>query len=154
MTKSLTPSHIIFKNTKKKKKEKKKILKEARGRKHCTYRKAKVKNYRTSPVVQWIGICLPMQGTRIQSLVWEDSTCCGTTKPRHQNYWARAPETSSHNYRAYVPQLLKTTCLKPVLWNHRSHHNEKPVHHNEEQPLFITARESPCAATKTQCNQK
>ena len=30
---------------------------------------------RTSPVVQWIGICLPMQGTRVQSLVWEDSPC-------------------------------------------------------------------------------
>ena len=86
MTKSLTPSHIIFKNKKKKKKKIQKILKEARGRKHYTYREAKIKNYRTSPVVQWIGICLPMQGTRIQSLVWEDSPCCETTKPRHQNY--------------------------------------------------------------------
>ena len=30
----------------------------------------------TSLVVQWLRICLPMQGTRVQSLVWEDSTCC------------------------------------------------------------------------------
>ena len=30
---------------------------------------------RTSPVVQWAGIHLPMQRTRVQSLVWDDSTC-------------------------------------------------------------------------------
>ena len=29
----------------------------------------------TSLVVQWIGILLPVQGTRVQSLVQEDSTC-------------------------------------------------------------------------------
>ena len=35
----------------------------------------------TSLVVQWIRICLPMQGTWVQFLVREDSTCCGATKP-------------------------------------------------------------------------
>ena len=34
----------------------------------------------TSLVVQWIGICLPKQGTRALSLVQEDSTCHRTTK--------------------------------------------------------------------------
>ena len=29
-------------------------------------------------VVQWIGICLPIQGTWVRSLVQEDSTCCGS----------------------------------------------------------------------------
>ena len=33
----------------------------------------------TALVVQWIGICLPMQGTQVRSLVWEDSTCYGAT---------------------------------------------------------------------------
>ena len=33
-----------------------------------------------------------MQGTRVQSLVWEDSTCCGATKPVCHNYWARVPQ--------------------------------------------------------------
>ena len=28
----------------------------------------------------------PIQGTRVQSLVWEDSTCCGAAKPVHPNY--------------------------------------------------------------------
>ena len=32
---------------------------------------------RMSLVVQWIRIHLPRQGTWVQSLVWEDYTCCG-----------------------------------------------------------------------------
>ena len=31
---------------------------------------------------------------------------------------------------------------------------EKPTHHNEEWPPLTTTRESPHAATKTQCSQK
>ena len=40
----------------------------------------------TSFVAQWLRICLPMQGTRVRFLVWEDSTCCGATKPGCHNY--------------------------------------------------------------------
>ena len=40
----------------------------------------------TSLVVQWLRICLPMQGTRLRSLVWEDPTCHGATKPVCHNY--------------------------------------------------------------------
>ena len=39
-------------------------------------------------VAQWIRICLPMQGTRVRSLVWEDPTCRGATRPVSHNYWA------------------------------------------------------------------
>ena len=39
-----------------------------------------------SLVAQWLGICLPMQGTRVQALVWEDPTCRGATKPGSHNY--------------------------------------------------------------------
>ena len=35
-----------------------------------------------------------------------------------------------------MPQLLKPTCLEPVLRNKRSHHNEKPAHPKEEEPLL------------------
>ena len=35
----------------------------------------------TSLMVQWLRICLLMLGTRVQSLVWEDPTCLGATKP-------------------------------------------------------------------------
>ena len=51
-----------------------------------------------SLVVQWLKICLAMQGTEVRSLVWEDSTCCRTTKPMYPNYWAHALEPVSHNY--------------------------------------------------------
>ena len=39
-----------------------------------------------SLVAQWLRICLPMQGTRVQALVWEDPTCCGATGPVSRNY--------------------------------------------------------------------
>ena len=57
----------------------------------------------TSLVVQWLGIQLPMQGTQVQSLVWEDATCYGATKPVHDN--------------------TGPACLQPVLYNKRSHCN-------------------------------
>ena len=44
-------------------------------------------------------IHLPMQGTQVQSLVQEDSTCHGTTKQGH------------HKYCAHAPQLLKSEHL-------------------------------------------
>ena len=40
----------------------------------------------TSLVVQWLRIHLPMQGTRVRSLVWEDPTCRGAAKPVRHNY--------------------------------------------------------------------
>ena len=61
----------------------------------------------TSLVVQWLRIFLPMQGTGVQSLVREDPTCCGATKPVRHNYWACALEPLSHKYWAHTPQLLK-----------------------------------------------
>ena len=70
----------------------------------------------TSLVAQWLRIRLPVQGTRVQSLVQEDPACRGATKPMHHNYWAREP------------QLLKPAHLEPVLPNKRSHNSEKPVH--------------------------
>ena len=41
---------------------------------------------KTLLVVQWLRIHLPMQGTQVRFLVWEDPTCCGATKPKHHNY--------------------------------------------------------------------
>ena len=40
----------------------------------------------TSLVAQWLRIRLPMQGTWVQALVWEDPTCHGATKPVRHNY--------------------------------------------------------------------
>ena len=113
-----------------------------------------LKKSRTSLVAQWLRIRLPMQGTRVRALVWEDPTCRGPTKPVHHNYWACALESTSHNYWAPAPQLLKPACLEPVLHNEKSHRNEKPVHRNEEKPLLARTRESPRTATKTRHSHK
>ena len=85
-----------------------------------------------SLVAQWLGIHLPMQGTRVRALAQEDPTCRRATKPVHHNYWGCTLEPMSHNYWAHVLQPLKPAGLEPMLRNKRSHHNEKPVHHNEE----------------------
>ena len=58
---------------------------------------------------------LAMHGTPVRSLVQEDSTYLGATKPVCHDYWA------------WVPQPLKPTWLNPVLHN-RSRCNEKPTH--------------------------
>ena len=70
----------------------------------------------TSPVIQWIRIHLPVEGTRVQSLDQEDSTCLGATKPMCHNYWAH-----------WSPWHLE-----PVLHNKTSHHSEKAKHCSKE----------------------
>ena len=59
----------------------------------------RVKSHKFWPfqVVQWVRIHLPMQGTRVCSLVKEDSTCLRATKSVCHNYWAWALEPVSHN---------------------------------------------------------
>ena len=37
-------------------------------------------------VAQWLGICLPMQGTRVRALVQEDPICHGAAEPVSHNY--------------------------------------------------------------------
>ena len=76
-----------------------------------------------SLVAQWLRICLPMQETRVWSLVREDPMCCWTTKSMCHNYWAGT--------------------LEPVLCNKRSCHNEKPCTETREQPVIATTREEP-----------
>ena len=75
---------------------------------------------RTSLVVQWLRICLPVQGTWVQSLVQEDSTC---------------PQSTCMSLR------LKPVHLEPKLCSKRSCQNEKPAHCNEEWPRLTATRE-------------
>ena len=60
-------------------------------------------------VVLWLRICLAMQGTQVQSLVWEDLTCC------------RATELMCYKFGSLG-------ALETVLHNTTSHWNEKPMH--------------------------
>ena len=56
---------------------------------------------------QWWRICLPMQETQVQSLVQEDPTWLGATKPVCYSYWAWARETENCNSRAHMLKLPK-----------------------------------------------
>ena len=85
---------------------------------------------RASLVVQWLRICLPMQGTWVRALVWEDPTCHGATGPMSHNYWACASG-------ACAP-------------NKRGRDSERPAHRDEEWPPLATTRENPRTETKTQ----
>ena len=84
-----------------------------------------------SEVAQRKRVRLPMQETQVQSLIQEDPTCLGATKPVRHNYRACALEPLSHNYRANVLQLLK-----PV----------RPRAHSLQQQA--TAMRSLCTATR------
>ena len=54
----------------------------------CKFPVMEVKNTLdwASLVVQWLRICLLMQGTRVRALVWEDPTCRGAAGPVSHNY--------------------------------------------------------------------
>ena len=72
-----------------------------------------------------MGVILPMQGTQVQLLVWEDCTCHRATKPTCCNSWA------------HMLQLLKPVNVEPVLPNKRSHHEEQPMYCNWRAAPFL-----------------
>ena len=89
----------------------------------------------------------PVQGTWVQSLVWEDPTCCRATKPKCYNYWSPCTKSPQH-----APQQQK-----------RSHCNEKPSHswELESSPLsqqldkaWVQQRRSSTAKNKIKINPK
>ena len=70
--------------------------------------------FRTSPVAQWLRICLPRRGTRGHSPVWEDPTGHGATKPMRHSYGACALEPGSCNYQSlHAPQPMLQKLEKP-----------------------------------------
>ena len=77
-------------------------------------RKKENEGVRTSLVAQWLRIRLPMQGTRVWSLVQEVPTCHGGTKPVHHNYWACALEPMHHNY--WSPRATTTEPMHCNYW--------------------------------------
>ena len=79
---------------------------------------------RTPLLVEWIRIPWPVQGTQVWSLVWEDSMCCGTSKP------------SCHNYWACVLQWLKPGGLESVLQTREATAIRSPL---------TTTKNSPCS---------
>ena len=83
-----------------------------------------------------VRFCLSVQGTQVQSPVWEDLTCLGATKPMCHNYQVCALEPRSCNYGS-------PCTLEPVLGQKRSHRNEKPGHSNYRvAPIHHNYREA------------
>ena len=78
---------------------------------------------------------LPMQGTWLQSLGWEDSTCHGANKPEHHNHW------SLHAWSPCSATRQLTTMRSP-------HTTAR------EQPPLAATRESPHTAIKTHLSHK
>ena len=68
----------------------------------------------TSLAVQSLGICLPMQGTRVRPLVWEDSTLCWAIKPVHLE-----PEVHKRRHRSEKPAPHKWKGI-PACCNYRN----------------------------------
>ena len=85
----------------------------------------------TSVVAKWLRICLPMQGTRVRALVWEDPTCRGATTPVSHNPWACASGACAPQqerprwWEARAPRWrVAPTCRN---WRKPSHRNEDPT---------------------------
>ena len=66
--------------------------------------------WRASLVVQWLRICLPVQGIWVPSLVREDLTCRGATKPESRNYWSLVPK--AHALQQEKPPQCEAKALQ------------------------------------------
>ena len=74
-------------------------------------------------VVQWLGVHPPVQKKRGPSLVQDDPTCLGATDSVCYSYWA------------HIRQLAKPACLRPMLYNKRSHCYEKSMEPKQRAAL-------------------
>ena len=65
----------------------------------------------------------------IIDMVWEDSTCCGATRPVQHNYWAHEP-------KLLKPKQPRTSALqqeKPPQWEACSPQLHKAQQSNKDQ---------------------
>ena len=78
-------------------------------------------------------IRLPIQGTRVQSLVWEDPTCGGAAKPIRHNSWSLHTKSLCSAAREATAVRSLGTAMK-----------SSPTHHDWRKA---------CTAAKTPCSQ-
>ena len=127
---------------------------------------------------------LPLQGTRVQSPVRKlrSHMPCGAAKKNKKISglpWWRSGQESACQCRGHgfdpwsgrIPPASEqlspcATTTEPACCNYwrlgalqpgfhkRSHCNEKPMHHHEEEPPFTATGESPSAAMKALCSQQ
>ena len=88
---------------------------------------SKIKAGRTSPVAQWLRVCLPMQGTRFDP--WpRNPTRCGATKPMSRNYWSLSPRAHARQQVTAVRSPQTPMKSSPCLRNER-----KPECRNQDR---------------------
>ena len=116
---------------------------------HCRYQYMRSLGL---PWVQWLRICLPMQGTRVQSLVQEDPACCGVTKPMCHKYLACTLEPACHNYwslRALGPVCCNYWASVPQPLSLRAATTEAHTPRAHAPQWEATAMRSLCTAMKS-----
>ena len=84
-----------------------------------------------SLVAQWLRVCLPMQGTWVRALVWEDPTCRRATGPVSHNCWASASgacapqQERPRQWEVRTPRWRVAPARRN--WRKPSHRNEDPT---------------------------
>ena len=71
----------------------------------------------TSLAIQWLRTCLPIRELCVRSLVWEDSTHSGATKPTCCNYWSPSTQNpcSATREATSMRSLSTATREQPAL---------------------------------------
>ena len=93
-----------------------------------------------SLVAQWLRICLPKQETRVQSLVRDDSICCGATKPVYHEHWICALEARNCNLlKPMCPRACTLQQEKPPQW-------EAPALQLESSPCSSQQEKTPSSS--------
>ena len=83
------------------------------------------------------------QGRRqVLSLIWDDPTCHGPTKPLHHTCWAWALEPWAEITKPTWHNSWSPSPLQAVVHNKTIHCNEKPVHCT---PCLPQLEKSPCS---------
>ena len=102
---------------------------------------------RASLVAQWLGIRLPMQGTRVRAPVREDPTCRGAARPVSHNYWACASEACApRQWEARAPRWRVAPPRRN--WREPLHRNEDPM-----QPKLKEKKKIPTEIKFTSINR-
>ena len=97
--------------------------------------------------VQWIEICLPMQGTGVRFLVWEDPTGHRASKPVHCNSWsswAREPGLCMRGAPQWDARAtVESRSLSPQLENARTQRWRPSA---VQSPSCVRLFATPCTA--------
>ena len=105
-------------------------------------------------MVQWLRICLVMQGTWVWPLIWEYPTSLGATEPVHHKY--RSQGSGAHRPQWLSPRTTSTEArvLENPCSAARGHCDEKPSHHSWRAAPSRHSWRKPACAMKTQHSQK